>query len=319
MVLRDNGHVAAYNHENERYWLVDERFLRFLNDSGQVTSILRRYPLASSFIDDGRSGLRLIPVLDLGDVPIGEHTVRIIVNTIPKSGTYLVAAVLGRLGLHDLGLHLGDIELHDNRAIQMDRIHWNPAERRLECPASAVAAAMAAGEYVVGHLCNAREALAIEYTGVHIIQCVRDLRDVLASLWNFKRTKVKPLSAADELWRRLDGPAGFLGFLIHFAERDVASILAGARGIAEGSGLTLKFEDLVASALPNAARDGLELIETGLGGAFIDMLPKVLGTPTSTLSEVRANHLTVWSAAAQEFFENSGLAEVNAALGYPAR
>lgn len=319
VVLGSDGLVHAYDHPNERRWSLSGESLHFLNDAGAVSSILRYFPLAHSFFQDGGSGLRLVPVLALQNAAASKHTSRLIVNTIPKAGTYLVDAVLKRLGLSSLGLHLGDLVLHDNRAVRPHDIHWNPHERLVECSASAIATVMEAGEYAVGHLCDPDEIEKVANNGVHIIQCVRDLRDVLVSLWTFKRSKVKPSDHADLLWRKFDGESGFLAFLVYYVDRDIVHLRSTAQAISARSGPILRFEDLCFGSLPASATKGLDAIEPGLGSAFANLLPKVVDVQTSTLNQPHADHRTIWSTAVEEFFQASGLGEANVALGYSTR
>ena len=92
---------------------------------------------------------------------------------------------------------------------------------------------MGAGEVVVGHIEHQDELDAIVGAGSTLIHSVRNLRDVLVSVFRFMTCVVAPDSAADAVWRAVPEPSGFLAFLAYFPERDLAHLCQVAAAIAE--------------------------------------------------------------------------------------
>ncbi len=298
-----------------RYGFQDDR-LYLLDQAGQKRARLRHHPEANGFFPDDATALYMVPLLTLDPPPPPVGNARLLVNTIPKSGTYLLDLVLARIGYHGLGLHLIPRECHDNRGVALDIIHRAPFSRRIFAPASAVTRIMAPGEYTVGHVASGAELTAIASTGVGIIQCQRDLREVLVSLYRFKRKSVDPVSSADRLWRHLNGPDGFLAFLCTYAEGELTDLRDFTQLMPQLPGVLLRFEDLIAGVIPPASRTALDHLDEDLGEMMAAILPDCLGHDSSTLTAARTDWRAHWSKAAEEFFERSGLLAANRGLGY---
>ena len=316
LALDATGVVRAYDHPNERRFEFDGRELRFLSDAGAVTSKLNWRPDANAFFQSGESRLYLLPVLTLPPRARSRWTQRIIVNTVPKAGTYFIEHILTAIGYGRLEMHLSADALHDNSGQAAAEIHWAPDNRRVRCPARAFAAAMLPGEFAVGHIESSDELRAIEALGVRLIDCVRDLRDVLVSLYRFKKERVASISPTDDLWRSLEGDTAFPAFLIEHANRDIRFMRDVVMAIVNRCEAPLRFEELRRCELPERSHAYLEAIETGLGDAFRLQSPKSLGQTTSTFSGRAIDGAQLWTPAVERYFVNSGLAAVNESLGY---
>lgn len=290
----------------------------FLNQRNEIRARLRYARDANMFMPDDRNALYLVPLVTLAPPREAAANGRLLVNTIPKSGTYLLELVLREIGYHGLGLHLIPNECHDNRGVPNNVIHRDPFSRRAFAPAAAVASVMAAGEFAVGHVDDADQLRRISDAGVGVINCVRDLRGVLASLFRFKRKSVDPHAPSDRMWRVMPDQEGFLAFLGHYGEGELADIRDFARLMPRAPGVLLRFEDLAAGVIPPGARDALDLLDEGLGIAVEAVLPGCIGRESSTFNAERSDWRSVWSALSEEFFERSGLRAANRALGYEA-
>lgn len=308
MVLREDGGIAAYSHPNEHRYSLTDGVLRFLNQHGEITSAVQYHEDANCFLSPCAPGHYLLPVLTLGAPPAAAALPRLLINTIPKSGTYFLEAALAKLGAQALRLHLAPQECHDYRKVSEDEMHRDPRGLALPAPAGAIAHLLRPGEMVVGHVDDHVQLDEAARAGVTLLHAVRDLREVLVSLYHFKLAKVAPVSPADVLWRGLEPQAGFAAFLVHFAERDIVHISRMAEIILARPEPILHFEDLLRGDVP----PGLPI--EGLGQALRD----VRGQPTSTLSG-RDRASAPWSGAAEEFFAASGLKALNERLGYRAR
>ena len=292
-----------------------ERFY-FLNEAGEKQARLRYQAEANMFFPDDVSGLYMVPLVTLDPPREAFGSARLMINTIPKSGTYLLDMVLTAIGYHGLGLHLIPGECHDNRGVPAELIHRDPFSRRIFAPAGAVALVMAAGEYALGHVGDERQVGLIDRAGVGMINCQRDLRNVLVSLFRFKLKSVDPQAPSDRVWRRMAEADGFLGFLCAAASTEIDDIRNFAELMPRLPGVLLRFEDLVQGIIPAAQRDALDLLDDGLGMMMEAVLPEHLGRQSSTLSAQRSDWHGLWSPAAEEFFDRSGLLDANRGLGY---
>jgi len=310
MVLRADGSIGAYSHPNESRYELCGAALRFLDGAGAVTSRLRHYPDANVFLADGASDLHLLPLLTLAPALDRVALRPLIINSIPKSGTYFAEAAAVLLGAVPLRLHLFAHFCHDYRGVPEDEMHRTPDARVIGAPAGAVAALMRPGDVVVGHIDDPARLDEVAGAGVQLLHMVRDLREVLISLYYFKKTRVNPVSPADTAWRTLPPAAGFVAFLCRFEALDIAHIARMAEVILTRPEPVLRYEDAVRGIVPPGLPDALH---AGLGAA----LQEVRGRPTATLS-CRNREEVLWSDAAEGFFAASGLKALNARLGYNA-
>ncbi len=302
MALHEDGRIGAYSHPNECRYELDEDELRFLDAAGGVTSRLRYYQDANVFLG---AELYLLPVLRLDAAPKTSTLAPLLINSIPKSGTYFVEAAMARLGMQPLRLHLYPHLLHDYRGIAEAEMHRRPELRAVNAPAGAVAELLRPGDLVVGHIEDHRQLDAVKNAGVRTLHLARDLREILVSLYHFKKNRVAPVSAADAAWRDLPPEEGFIAFLCYFENRDIGHIAAIATTILDRPEPILHYTQAINGIVPS------ELDYPGLGEA----LRAARGQPTSTLSQ-RDHDSTLWSTAALEFFSASGLRSLNKHLGY---
>ncbi len=302
VALHEDGRIGAYSHPNEsRYELRDDE-LHFLNAAGIMTNRLRYYPDANVFLG---AELYLLPVLRLDAAPKTSTLPPLLINSIPKSGTYFVEAAMARLGMRPLRLHLSQHFLHDYRGIAEAEMHRQPELRAVNAPAGAVAALLQPGDVVVGHIEDHGQLNAVKNAGVRILHLARDLREILVSLYHFKKDRVAPVSPSDAAWRELPPEASFIAFLCYFENRDIGHIAAIAATILDRPEPVLHYTHAINGIVP------YELEYPGLGEA----LRATRGQPTSTLSQ-RYRGATLWSTAAEEFFSASGLKFLNQRLGY---
>ncbi|WP_217245318.1 hypothetical protein [Burkholderia multivorans] len=241
LVLRDDGTIEGYTHPNEHSWAREADELRLHAVDGSVTSRFRSCGTSGVWIghvENKKWPLHLIPVVRLAPPapPTGadEPRTAFFVNSIPKSGTYYVEAALRSAGVASQRLHLsGRDTVHDNRDLTDAEIHVAPSNVLINCEVELVTA-MLQGEQVVGHVEHQWIIDRMRAQGVCVLSVVRDLRNVITSLFRFKKAKVAPTDALDQFWRTLSGPGQVIGFLMQYAERDLAHI----RTIAEMMGLS---------------------------------------------------------------------------------
>ena len=315
--LAPDGRVMGADAPSRRRWGFAHGCLCFLDAEDRVAGGKVFYrPETNLFIPADAEGLYLLPLVTLDPPRPALAAGRIIVNTIPKSGTYLLDLLLAEIGYQGIGLHLIPRECHDNRGVDPALVHRDPFSRRKFAPAGAIARVMAPGEYAVGHMGDAAQMTLIDQAGVGLIQCQRNLRDVLVSLYRFKRKSVDPDSASDHLWRSLDGMAGFYAFLCRSAEGMLADLAGFATMMPDLPGVRLRFEDLAQGEIPAAAVAQLDRLDEGLGVMMRELLPGCVGRESSTYSGQYSDWRQLWSPEVEAFFIASGLRKANRMLGY---
>lgn len=328
-VLRPDGTIYGYEHPNERFWELAGDELRLLASDRRVTS---RYTHAGDGVWQGRwegqlRPLYLIPALSLPALDAGPDGATavgpaMLVNTVPKSGTYFLEAALRDVGFTPLRLHLAIRDVvFDFRGLSDEQLHadiWNQA---LELRGDLVTRLLAPGETVVGHVSSLEIIHAARAQGVCVVSVVRDLRDVLASYLRFKVRRVAATSAADRFWRGLDEKQQLAGFIARFGDTDLVELLDIAKLMcADRAGIVVRYEELTRGVISDEAQRGLsrwypgtfaESLSTGLLGQ--------VDKPNPTFSGVRSNWRDIWSDELEVYFEESGLKGVNAGLGYESR
>lgn len=203
VVLRPGGKILGYSHANERSWKLDAAGdLLFLTESGTISS---RLQAESPFMWLGHSEGSRYPVsmVSLLRNDAGGDLPPIVVNSIPKSGTYFLTAAMAAAGFPDSGLHLAGCDLvDDNRALDIEQVHRAPLTVRLPVRAD-LAASIAPGKTSAAHISDPTVIDLIRNDGGHVFHVKRDLRDVMVSMYRFKINKVNPTDPLDNAWRQL--------------------------------------------------------------------------------------------------------------------
>lgn len=322
LTLSESGEILGYHHPNERRWSLLDGELRFHSESGAITGRFHHCQQSGSWIGhvEGRKWpLSLQPTLSLGSATSSACIFPpVLVNTIPKSGTYFVEAALNQVGCPSLRLHLGGNDaVDDYRGMADQEIHIDPEAVRLYCPLPLVTSILKS-EHVVGHIHNQDIIDNIRAQGVCVLNVIRNLRDVLVSLYRFKLEKVRPLDELDKFWRSIPGTSErFLAFLIYSHSRDIQAIRNIANTmLRDNRGILLRYEELCTGQISLEAKQKLNQIKDDLdkqlGQAFRDQY----GKPNPTYSGARSHWQDFWSEAAENYFLQTGLEELNQSLGY---
>jgi hypothetical protein len=275
------------------------------------------------------AGVRLPLYLDEAGAPAavparGAAPRPVLVLSLPKAGTYLVAALLGELGLADTGLHLAEAGLTDYRHATREEAVSAYVARMVALPIAASARLVHPGQFAVGHMAPTPEVLAAT-EGFARVLLLRDLRDCLVSAMRFLGQAGRGVLAGDLSWRAVAEPrARMLAFLrttgADFLRHQYAPMTEwlGRPGIP-----ALRFEALLGDAGEAGRRAALETL---VAAAFLPHPPeagaaalaRVLGRPTLTFSGRRSRLEEVWSDAAEDAFAALGGPALNARLGYAA-
>lgn len=311
MILQTDGRVGVYRHPNEFAYRISDGFLEFLSESGDITSRLKHVPEGNCFLMDGNE-LYLLPVVTLGPPPAKPRwPARVMINSIPKSGTYYMSRVMRDLGFVDTGLHAASDAFTDHRNIADALKHYDIRPRIRTCAARALTAIMRPGEFILAHLHTPEEWRAIRAQNTVIINMVRDLRNVLVSYFHFSKTKVKPAHEGARLSFALEPKAGFAVFLASIENNELERLRQNIETVLQSDGVVLNFENIEQDIWPRHTMMQLEDIQPGFGAAFVDAVRRNHNKATSTLSERRAHFQDYWSDEVEAFFQNTGFAALN--------
>jgi hypothetical protein len=251
----------------------------------------------------------------------GLITKRVIVNSIPKSGTYLFALLLEKLGVVNTRIHILDTHYHDFRGVPLSDVVRAPTDFNVFVPVTQSVHLVREGQFAVGHIGYLPENASALDGFVHL-HCIRDLRDVFVSRMRFDldpRLKEEPKGA---WWRDREGPDLFAAYLA--ARADIflnTRVLPLANWFRKEGAITFRFEELAGDEGPAGQRRCVETICAKLGldppGDILSVLrQEVLGATTRTYTGKRSDYRDYWSEEVDEFFRNRGLHDLNAKLGY---
>lgn len=175
----------------------------------------------------------------------------VFITTIPKAGTYFMAALLRELGLRDLRRHVYPDMYHDyGRSFYKDGGRGIPKE--IKRPIEAFAADAGPGGFAVGHVhCGKRERAAL--LGCHVVFLVRELREAIVSAMRFESYTGRDTRD----WTRVEDPSErLLGYLEHHD-----AVIFRARHMADWrwhADLTLDFRELRRPVLVERLADWLD-------------------------------------------------------------
>jgi hypothetical protein len=329
LVLRPDGSIYGYQHPNEQSWELVGDELRLLAWDRRVTS---RFTHAGEGLWTGRwegqrRPLYLIPAISLPAAAVAAEANSaaawppLLLNTVPKSGTYFLEAALRDVGFASLRLHLaGENSVHDFRGLSDDQIHVDPWNQLLELPLNLVTRLLDRGELVVGHVTSLEVINTARVQGVCVVSVVRNLRDVIASYLRFHVQKVDATSAADKFWRTLDEKQQMAGFIARFGDNVLADMMQNAMlTCTDRDGILLRYEELICGVVSDEAQRKLSAFyPDGFVESLTTALSGQLNTPNPTFSGRRSRWADIWSDELEVYFDESGLKMVNAALGYEA-
>jgi Sulfotransferase domain len=245
---------------------------------------------------------------------------RIVVCSIPKAGTYLVAELLTRLGCVATKLHLSSQVLSDYRSATVREMREEFARFTVPLDVPEVLPLMLRGQFAVGHLhCTNENRSTMQ--ACKILFVYRDLRDALVSFVRFVGDTGRGGEAA-EAWRhKPDGPEKMLLALDQLGQTffDTAMPMLDWLGATEV--LPVQFESLYGDAGSDAQRQLVEEIHDFLDlavplGDVQVLLHDLIGAPTKTWSGKRSTRNVFWNDEVEERFRSLGGHDANARLGY---
>lgn len=322
--LNQDGSIYGYNHPNEIQWFIQENKFHFLSENNEITSVFDVSAVNHTMLGHPTETLYplcLIPILDMTDLEwTNEKSYKFFINTVPKSGTYFFEKALKEMGFKQSRLHLSPFFVDDYRLVPEADIHKYPEKVRIDnIPADIIIKALPLGNISVGHVDHADILNKISnQPDVISLSVIRDLRDILVSLYNFKLHKVKSKSIEDDLWKKISNENDrFYAFLSFYANTDLIHIKnTFSIMINNEKSILVKYEDMEKGVLSVKASEYIDSFEVGLTKKIQDSLLLNNRADSPTLSQKRANWRSYWSDDIQDFFEKFGFSALNIQAGY---
>ncbi len=242
-----------------------------------------------------------------------------LVCSIPKSGTYLVSALLQGLGSEKTHFHLSRHEYSDYSVGKPEEHRQHPERFRVVAPFDTVLRSLTPGQHAVSHLpcCNDVEEVC-QQRGIKVFFLCRDLRDCLVSYMRFLADTGRDNSHESQ-WIKEQGPRRLLCFL-----KSYGWFLAAAEPLVpwqdSSVAVSLRYEELAGDFGRQAQQQALDRVCQQLGvGLNVQahaVLQDSLNRPTLTWSGGRTDRSAYWSDEVEELFVRLGGAAVNALLNY---
>jgi len=240
----------------------------------------------------------------------------VIVVSLPKSGTYLMAELLKTLGYRWTGMHLAEKGYSDYSGADIFEARRNPNRFARNEPLSTSLTRIQPGEFAVGHLPFKEDVLqaTARFTRLYL---TRDLRTALISYMRFMHSTGR-LGAEQLSWYSIpDLRKRLVVFLSTTAPHLLEWFYRCMEGWSELDGtMQVRFEDLTAGG--EQAIRVVDSVAKLLGAKDYDarsVLQSILGAETITKSGRLTRISDYWSLEAEKRFIEIGGPELSARLG----
>lgn len=241
----------------------------------------------------------------------------LILCTIPKSGTYLVSAILEYMGLWSTGIHLalGDEHRNYKKAPSVEDARNEHPWCAFIAPIGDTIAALEPGQFLATH--QGPLVRVFIHKPIPIVFLYRDLRNCLVShaRWLKKTGRWK---TKDRYWRKLDGPPAISAALQERGWPFSRIVWEAASWLTVPHSLTICFERLVGEKGSDAQQDEYVKVANFVGwkGDMIEAIKATVGKDTLTWSGQLSRWEDLWSDGAQLVYEGTGLKLINRYMGY---
>lgn len=249
---------------------------------------------------------------------VSRHRHKVVVHSVPKSGTYLMAKLLDTVGYVDTELHIGLKQLSDYRGKSLQDKVEEYFQFTMKVPARDIAELMLNGQFVVGHLpCN-RE-ITTAFSDFKQVFMYREIRDSLVS---YMRFLVRRGNTTANPWITIeDGRLRFEQYM----EKRAAAFIREARlmvgWLSQPGVFAVRFESLCGDDGQECRMSELRRLIDYLGLADKvevndQLITSVFGAQTMTWSGKRTCWKDYWSDRAEERFRKLGCDQLNRQLGF---
>lgn len=242
----------------------------------------------------------------------------VFINTIPKSGTYYLASAFKNIGWKESFYHLlGKNLVIDYRKSKHIGILDASAKNMYECPIELIAN-ISRGQVIPCHIEYIDKINYFRKNKHLVVSLVRNLRNVLVSLYRFKKDALINKSINDNIWLKCSDNEIHKNFINYYRDKDLSHIILIADMILKDeSAIILKYEELVNGGISKENQSKLDLFQKGLSSKLSEQLINLKGRKTMTLTtENRSDWKSHWTDDFDRFYYSSGMHELNMKLGY---
>ncbi len=249
----------------------------------------------------------------------GKSSRRVLLNTIPKSGTYMVARLLEELGLANTHIHFVNEGYYDFRDEAMEAIVADPDRFYEPAALGPMLDCVLPGQFAVAHIEYRADLPALD-DFAHLF-CIRDIRDALISQMRFV-SRIQTQSEATRSWSGIEDERLRFAEFLRCVGRDFVNYARGFLPWLENARVVVcRFETLSGDHGVDEQRELLGAIAETVGSGPIGdplqlFLTRVHQQSTRTFSGSRSSRDRYFSPRAEELCAECGVGELNAALGY---
>jgi hypothetical protein len=244
----------------------------------------------------------------------------IFIISIPKSGTYLIGAILEQLGMISTGVHLWETGFHDYRNHTIQEMVERYQEFANNSPLEKSVGFILPGQFAPGHLCYSRPNLAL-LSGFKCLFAYRELRACMIShmRWYERPGRGSPKYTA---WRQEKEPHLRMERFLHFYTPTLMSFYRYICGWKKHRmPLAVCFETLCGDCGAEAQLGLVRKMGAHVGVELSDaaaqaLLLAVMGRETKTWSGGRSVVEDYWNDNCEKIFEAAGGVELDRFLGY---
>lgn len=265
----------------------------------------------------------LRPCFKLARGPISH---RVFVLTIPKSGTYLHAKLLGNMGVVDCGVHIAVDHIQDNRFADEKVLRREPWRYLVPVNFEVSAGLIQNGQFGFGHIPHYPEGEQIVRDFKKVFT-YRELRDIIISLVRYYDSREQNYAKPEriKLYNEFkQAPMGNLKFEAWYAMwgKEFADLIRNMFNWKDRSDVfQVKFETLLGDDGKEAQFSLLRELGEFLGLHITDdeidkALNDSLGAETLTFSGKRSSFAEWWNGDLEDLFAQYGFKELNRLYGY---
>lgn len=244
---------------------------------------------------------------------------KFLVNTIPKSGTYLLQTMLSNLSIPFAGVHLAEWGFQDLRAVTQREFYADPLKHTHVLPLATSTSHITTGQFAVGHVYYSEENAKI-LESFKMVFVHRNIRDCLVSYMNF--IQKNNLSPNISLWKDIQDPkVKFSTFMNTDAKAffDISLPTTSWVNHKTPNIMCVSYEDLMADQADPKLEGALVRIATFVDVSLERMKAshaKAITSPSMTRSDERADWRKYFSPEAELTFNTLGGFALNKRLGY---
>lgn len=251
---------------------------------------------------------------------VNDAAERVMLISIPKSGTYLMSAVLEKLGMVNVGLHVWETGFHDYRGKTIPEMVHRYSEFAGNAPLQTTADLVMPGQFMVGHV-GANKETKETLAPFKRFLTVRELRQCFVSHMRFFMNDGRGIEHGSD-WKVIEDPKTRMrAFLEIYAEELLTWTRRVSAWLDDPGLLRVPFECVVGDMGQTAQKRLMIEVATHINLPLSEeqagqLISGVLNRPTKTWSGQRSSLDEYWDESCEKIFVELGGVELNSLLRY---